>query len=216
MLRNILVCAMMIVFLSACGKKEEIKPVNNNLPVENLPPANTDLPLDSTDYTVISSAISQYLYPPVEFKGRAEFFTTPGSAPNLSAEIVILDSTKFNPPQKSVLDKHRRIDPSDSTWAYWLSAVNQTGYSIDSTRIFSELVVKVRSAGYLKENKNAVNKIYSSFPNGVIYVSKPAYSNDKKRALVYFRVSGKTGDKEGLIWLHAGKPVWNMYDIVKY
>lgn len=216
MLRIILCTFIIAVTAIGCGKKEDVKPEGKMEVTENLPPANTNLPLDSTDYTVISSAVSQYLYPPVEFKGRAEFFTTPGAAPDLSAEIIMLDSTKLTPPAKKVFDIHASVDPTDSLWNYWLAKVNEIAYLVDSTHIFSELRIKVKSEQYLKKNRNVLNKVYSSIPNGVLYVSKPAYSNDKKRAVVYFRVSGKSGDKEGLIWLHYGNPVWSMYDIVKY
>lgn len=206
---------LLSVVVSGC-KKEEVKQENKPPAVENQPPANTNLPLDSTDYTVISSAISQFLYPPAEFMGRADFFAPPGSTPNLNAKVIISDSTKFSAPPQSVTDKHKRLDPTDTNLTQWLISVNQNGYNIDSTRMFSELILSIKSDEFMRKNKSDLKKIYEAFPNGVVYLSKPAYSDNKMRAVVYFKVSGKASKKEGLIWLRSEKPVWSVYDIVKY
>ncbi len=214
MIKYIIVGLLVITLISqGCKKTVEENKTGNTM--EYIPPANTNLPLDSTDYLVISSAISQYLYPPAEFKQRAHIFA-PAGAPNLSAQVFMADSTKFNPPPKNVTDTHRRLDPTDSAMNQWLITVNQNGYSIEGTRLFSELTVNVKPETNIKENSGELKKIYSAFPNGVMYVSKPAYSDKKMRAVVYFRVSGKGNDKEGLIWLRNASPVWSAYDIVKY
>jgi hypothetical protein len=221
MKKYLLILILCSVF--GCGKEENktetkyVPPQVNNPVKQELPPLPTpdELQLDSIDHVIISSAVSQYLFPPEEFRNRAHFFSPRGAAPKLDAEVVLVDSTKFNPPPKSVMERHNRLDPTDAYMTERLTALNQPGYRIDSNRIFSELIVNVMPIETLKK-KGVLQKAYSTFPGGVIYVSKPSRNFDKNRAVVYFRVTGKGGTKEGLIWLRSETPVWNAYDIVKY
>jgi hypothetical protein len=213
---------LLLCFVFGCKEENKtdtkyVPPQVNNPVKQELPPVPTpdELQLDSIDHVIISSAVSQYLFPPEEFRNRAHFFIPKGAKPKLNAEVIMADSTEFNPPPQSVRDRHNRLDPTDAYMTERLTALNQPGYRIDSNRIFSELVVSVKSMEILKK-KGMLQKAYSSFPGGVIYVSKPSRNFDKNRAVVYFRVTGKGGTKEGLIWLRNETPVWYAYDIVKY
>lgn len=166
--------------------------------------------LDSTDYVIISAAIEQYIYKPKTLLHRTKVLQEPGRV-----EFLFFDSTEFRPPKPHVTDIYNLLDSNDKYLSERITSENRNKYFIDSARIKAGIDIKIFSLKELKQYFESKREIFR-IPRYVLSVSKPSYSEDRKKSVIYILSVGWDTEDEYLMWLRNENNKWVAYDIINY
>jgi|SRR4030095_860657 len=203
-----------VIFILGCGD-------NNQVSQKGLTPE-----LDSTDYEIISSATNEYIFTP---KGliqnrKYDYDTIKNRFDKVSiwtgdtsknriypGFIVLLDSTEFYPSKRYITDVTKLLDTNDKHLPNRLKVENRVKYHLDSSRLKFSFKVKVLP-------RNSVKFADSSYSvsHGTIHVSKPSYSENKTKAVIYISEFDWDIILNYLIWLIKDNGKWTAYDINDY
>ena len=181
--------------------------------------------LDSTDYEVISSAIKQFFVTPPSLSHRFE--APHGSLVDTvhvlkQIMLLLIDSTSLDEDSISmyVHQRHAAIDSSDRELTEKILEVNKTSFNIDNAQIESlntQLVSSKEIEELLDDFFEGYEKVYEKHPNayGIVTVSKPAYNQQKDKAIIYIAFNKAPDSGHGVyMWLKKQNGEWIAYDLL--
>lgn len=215
-MRILSILSFFCLLFIGCNPKSVIVPIANDA-------------LDSLDYIVISTALEDFFITPKTLSHRYQSSKDPltGKDWSLTKEdinmLVLLDSTTIWMDSISHYThlEHSEVDSTDYNLTEGIITLNQTRYKIDNSRI-SSFPSELISQAELNPLLDSVlyygyNKLYEKYPGayGIVRISKPSYSTDGNKAMVYigFRRGPKHGEGN-YIWLKREGDEWISYDIV--
>jgi hypothetical protein len=170
--------------------------------------------LDSVDYQIISTAIREYFYPSIKIRGLKEFIPKQFNTTQEYNIILFSDLTLFQQPKNHVTDHHYLLDSNDWYLTYRLNTENQKRFKIDSNIVKPQLINKLLRIVDLSSG-NYKYDLDGFFP--IRYgISKPSYSENRKRAVIYFSFGSYDEKWERLLWYKKEDNIWKVYDIVEY
>lgn len=178
--------------------------------------AETITKLDEIDYDIIASAIDQYIYSPKTLLNKRKYYYDSLKEGPKIRLIILFDSTKYLVSRPYLTDNTRLTDSADKYLTDRIVGENRKRFYIDSNKIHTNLNLKVLSRSFIFNNRRFMDSVRISSHHFIYNVSKPSYSEQKDKAVVYIEANGRDTDPKALLWLRKENNYWIAYDIINY